>query len=163
MVPMPARFEQRGVSFLYPDNWRLEEEPSDEASLQLTVFSPGTAFWSLAVYPGFRDVRDLLDEVVRALQAEYPDLEQSPADEWIGRQPLVGCDAHFFYLDLTNTVQVRVFQRLGETCLVIAQSEDRELGAVSGVFHAMTLSLLSGAPGELPADGPEDGDGPQTD
>lgn len=140
---MPKTYEGQGLSFQYPDNWELEQTQDDESSLQVTVSSPNTAFWSLSVYPGVRDVRGLLDEMLQAMQAEYPAAEHDAADSWIDKTPLVGYDVNFYYLDLTNTAQLRVFHHGESTCVVLAQCEDHELTAAAQIFAAMTTSLLT--------------------
>lgn len=140
---MSGVYAKSGIQFQYPENWTLEEAEDDEASTQLTVSSPNTAFWSLSVYPGLRDVRLLLEEVLQAMQAEYPELEYEQADQWIEKHPLVGYDINFYYLDLTNTAFVRVFQYHDATYLLLSQTEDHELEIAEPVFQAMMLSLLS--------------------
>ncbi|MEN1680727.1 MAG: hypothetical protein AAGJ46_14155 [Planctomycetota bacterium] len=139
---MPAIYDENGVRFAYPDNWTLESPPDDEAELQLTVASPETAFWSLSIYPGLRDVRELLEQVLEAMQSEYPALEHDPADSIVDGSPVVGFDLSFYYLDLTNSAQIRVFHRERSTCLVLAQAEDHEYDQLESVFEAMTTSLL---------------------
>lgn len=140
---MSGIYDEEGISFQYPENWQLGQTQDDETSVQVTVSSPNTAFWSLSVYPGERDVRLLLQEVLQAMQAEYPELEYEQADQWIDKQPLVGYDIQFLCFDLTSTALVRVFTHRGATCLVLAQAEDRELEVAEPVFQAMIVSLLA--------------------
>ncbi len=139
---MSAIFEQAGVRFAYPENWTIESPVDDEADLQVTASSPDTAFWSLSVYPGLRDIRELADEVLGAMQAEYPALENDPTDEIVEGTPVVGYELSFYCFDLTNTAWVRVFHREGATCLLLCQAEDREFDQVEPVFDAMTACLL---------------------
>ncbi|MEM8865038.1 MAG: hypothetical protein AAGF31_05775 [Planctomycetota bacterium] len=139
---MSALYDQHGVRFAYPENWTLEDPPDDEAELQVTVSSPETAFWSLSIYEGLRDIRSLLNEVLQAMQAEYPALEHDPADEAISGTMVAGYDLSFYCLDLTNTARIRVFHREGATCLLLCQAEDREFDEVEPVFDAMTATLF---------------------
>ncbi|CAD7694841.1 unnamed protein product [Ostreobium quekettii] len=74
------------------------------------------------------------------MQAEYPALEHDPADRWIEKTPLVGYDVNFYYLDLTNTAQLRVFHHRDATCVILAQSEDRELDVAE---HTHTPEAIS--------------------
>lgn len=141
---MSGLFEEKGVRFQYPENWELEKADDDESQVQVTVNSPDTAFWSLSMYPGQRDVASLAEEVLTAMQAEYPQLENDPYREQIGTTPVIGYDLNFYYLDLTNTAIVRVFHHGESTCLVLAQAEDHEMPTAEPVFHAMLHSLLSG-------------------
>lgn len=140
---MTAIYDQSGVRFAYPENWTVEQGEDEEATLQITVASPETAFWSLSVYPGLRNIRALLDEVLQAMLAEYPDLESSAADEIVDGRQVVGFDLDFICLDLTNTAWARVFHREGATCLLLAQAEDDEFEQVEQVFRAMTATLLN--------------------
>lgn len=139
---MPSVYDEAGIRFQYPETWELEDADDEEARAQITVSSPDTAFWSLSVYPGLRDVRSLLNEVLQAMQSEYPELEHHQADEQINELPLVGYDINFCYLDLTNTALVRVFHHQDATCLLLCQAEDHELKTAGPVFRAMTQSLL---------------------
>ena len=143
-------YEHSGLRFAYPENWRLEDETGDEARLQLTVESPDTAFWTLAVYDGEIEPDSLAQQAVEAMRAEYPDLEASTAEETIAGIDLVGHDVNFICLDLTNTAQVRAFRLEGQTLLVLAQAEDRELKTASLIFTAMIQSLVSGPPETVP-------------
>lgn len=142
---MTAIYDHQGVRFAYPENWKIEHGEDEEATLQVTVASPHTAFWSLSIYPGLRNTRALLDEVLQAMQAEYPDLESNSADEIIDGLQIVGFDLDFICLDLTNTARARVFHRDQNTCLLLCQAEDREFEQIEQVFRAMTLSLLQKA------------------
>lgn len=139
---MPETYDNQGVRFAYPDNWTVEDPPGEEAELQVTVSSPDTAFWSLNVYPGLRDIRELRQEVLQAMQAEYPQTEADEVEEIVDGTPVVGYDLGFYCFDLTNSAKVRVFHRQRSTCLVLCQSEDREYEQVEPVFDAMTACLL---------------------
>lgn len=149
---MFAKFDRSGVAFAYPENWRLEEQEDDEASVNVTVSSPQTAFWTLVVYPDRRELAYLVEQAIEALRQEYPELEAAEVSQELGGVTLVGCDLSFFYLDLTSTVRLRACHRGGSTCLMLAQGEDRELRqGGAAVFDAITLSLLVGIPGASPA------------
>lgn len=139
---MPAVYDEHGIRFAFPENWSLDAPGESAGEMTVTVTSPGTAFWSLSVYPG--DVRpaELLAEALAAMQAEYPALEFDDAEEEIEEQLLVGYDLNFFYLDLCNTATVRGFFRGGSTFLLLCQAEDHELAEAEPVFRAITASLL---------------------
>lgn len=145
---MFATYNQSGVSFAYPENWTLEEDSDDDASMSVTVMSPNTAFWNLIVYKETLDLANVVGQAVDALKAEYPELETTEAIDEVAGEPLTGIDANFFYLDLTSTCRIRA-RHVGETTyLILSQSEDRELERVDAVFGAITQSLLS----EMPQD-----------
>ena len=138
-------YDKQGVKLAYPENWVLADETPDEgeARLQLSIASPATAFWTLAVYEGAHDLHSLASQALDALKAEYPDAEPSDVEQELAGVDLVGHDVNFICLDLTITAQVRAFLRNGDTYLVFAQAEDRELEQAAAVFDAITMSLLS--------------------
>ncbi len=140
-------YDKSGLHLAYPENWTLEETSDTSASeeepkVQLTISSPNTAFWTLALFRGLHDLPGIVEQVIGALLAEYPDLEQSPIEESIAGQTLVGQEVNFMCLDLTNTARVRACHRDGTTLLLFSQSEDRELERVGPVLEAITMSLL---------------------
>lgn len=141
-----STYDNQGVRLAYPENWTLEEGQDDDSTLQLSISSPNTAFWTLSVYDHGPEPESLVEQALEALRGEYPDLETSPVEEVQGDYLLIGCDVNFICLDLTNTIKLRAFERDGETLLMLAQSEDRELQTVSATFDAILQSLLVGLP-----------------
>lgn len=145
---MPAEFNKLGIRFLYPENWTLDEQEALEGNRSVTVYSPGGAFWSIAMHEPNVDPRELAASALATLKSEYQDCEAEPVRETVGGQEISGYDLNFFYLDLTNTALVRGFRTPGASCLVLCQAEDREFAAVEPVFRAITTSLLSQQPRE---------------
>ena len=47
---MPAKYDRDGFAFQYPDNWVLEEDPSDGLPRTVSVTAESGAFWSLSIY-----------------------------------------------------------------------------------------------------------------
>lgn len=139
---MPAEFNKLGVSFLYPDNWTLDEGDARAGRDSVTVYSPGGAFWSISVHPPTVDPADLAKTVVEAMKQEYEDLETEQAQETIGDRDLIGCDLNFYCLDLTNTASIRCLRTHRATYAVFWQAEDREFEQVGNVFLAITTSFL---------------------
>ena len=60
---MAAHFEDGGIRFRYPENWKLERE-ENEAGLTVSVQSPDTAFIMVC----FRDDEATPDEMARVVQ-----------------------------------------------------------------------------------------------
>lgn len=143
---MIATYDRSGISLAYPKNWTLEEDSDDEAKLILTLSSPNTAFWTLIVYAETLDLTHAVQQVINALQAEYPELESHDTGDEVAGKMLVGKDASFFCLDLTSTVRVRTCHQGESTYLILSQSEDRELETAGPVFKAITQSLLTDLP-----------------
>ena len=55
---MPHTFSKFGISFLYPDNWTLDEQDAEGEAESATVYSPGGAFWSVSVHSPSSDPED---------------------------------------------------------------------------------------------------------
>lgn len=144
---MPAKYEKLGISFQYPDNWTLDESDALAGCNSVTVYSPGGSFWSLAIYPRSADPRRLAEAVVDTMKEEYEQIEAEEVSESLADYELVGSmigyDLNFYYLDLTNTAQIRCLRSDRHTLTVFCQAEDREFDRIKGVFQAMTVSLLS--------------------
>ncbi len=139
---MRADLEQLGVSFQYPDNWSLDDSQTKSGEGEVTVYSPGGAFWSLAVYAGDQDAAKLAAEALEALKKEYPDADVEPVTQTIAGRDLAGYDLNFFYLDLTNTALVRSLKTPQRCYVIVCQAEDREFDRIEPVFRAITTSLL---------------------
>ena len=139
---MPAQFQKLGISFQYPDNWVLDEEDALAGRQSVAVYSPGGAFWSVSIHPSSADPDHLARAAVKAMKEEYEGLESERAEEQIAGHHLVGFDLNFFYLDLTNTAQVRCLRTKRGTYTIFCQAEDHELDTVGNVFRAITTSLL---------------------
>jgi hypothetical protein len=140
MTAMPAVFDHLGVQFQYPEGWSLEA--GDEArGDEVTVYSPGGAFWSLTIRDG-SDPAEMMDIVVEAMRDEYDELDSENVEDSIAGEELSGCDINFYCLDLTNTAQVRAFCRGEKTYLMIWQAEDREFEEIAPIFRAIATSLV---------------------
>ncbi len=141
---MPIEFNSLGVSFQYPDNWTLDDADALAGRESVTVYSPGGAFWSVAVHPRSRDPARLAMAAVKAMEEEYEGLESEEAREIVAGRETLGYDMSFFYLDLTNTARVRCLRTPTATYCVFCQAEDREFDEVRTVFRAMTARLMEG-------------------
>lgn len=140
---MPAKYEKLGISFQYPENWTLDEEDALAGRAAVTVYSPGGAFWSVAILPKSAYPEELAQAAAEALKQEYEGAEVEKAQQSLVGYDLVGYDLNFFYLDLTNTAQIRSLRVDPQCYTIIWQAEDRELVGIERVFLAMTVSLLS--------------------
>jgi hypothetical protein len=141
---MPARFDKLGISFQYPDNWMLDDSDALLGRKSVTVYSPGGAFWTVAIHPGSADPAKLAASVLNAMKKEYPGLEIDEAFEVVAGHDLTGYDLAFYYLDLINTASIRSL-RVGQTSyMIFCQAEDRDFDQLRMVFQAMTTSLVSG-------------------
>ena len=128
---MPATFDNLGITFQYPDNWQLDEEEMRQGQSAVTVFSPGGAFWSVALHGASVDPARIAQAALDAMHKEYDDLEAEPVNETIAGHALVGFDLNFFYLDLTNTAAIRSLRIAGAAYTIFFQAEDRGIPAGS--------------------------------
>jgi hypothetical protein len=144
VFPVPVRFQKLGISFQYPDNWTLDEEDALAGYRSVTVYSPGGAFWTVAMHPPSVDPTRLAEAAVDAMKQEYEELEAEETREALAGREMIGFDLNFFYLDLTNTARIRCLRTERTTYTIFCQAEDREFDDVQMVFQAMTASLLTG-------------------
>jgi len=143
---MPAQYDNLGICFQYPDNWTLDEEDALAGRNSVTVYSPGSAFWSVAIHPHSADPQKLARAAVKAMKQEYRELETEQTTETLAGRELSGYDLNFYYLDLTNTAQVRTLRTDRTVYTIFCQAEDREFDRLREVFQAITTSLLGRLP-----------------
>jgi hypothetical protein len=139
---MPATYENSEVRFLYPENWMLSEEETEEWPRSLSLQSPSSGFWSLHVYPTRRNANLAAQEAVTGLREAYEDVESEEVSEKIGPADSVGYNLDFIYLDFIVRAEVRSFDVGPRTVVVLCQAESREFDELARVFRAITLSLL---------------------
>jgi hypothetical protein len=152
MIAMPARFDKLGISFQYPENWTLDDTDAVLGRKSVTVYSPGGAFWSVAIHSGSADPAKLAAAVVETMKKEYAGVEVDQAEETVAGRELIGYDLAFYYLDLISTAVVRSLRVAQSTYTIFCQAEDREFDKLQMVFRAMTASLLSGLCDEMEDD-----------
>jgi hypothetical protein len=137
---MSQRFAEDGVSFDYPETWRLEREESDSGWTVL-LQSPGTAFLTLTLDSSMPLAEEMAGAALEAMRAEYPDLEAEAAVETLAGEMAVGHDMQFFSFDLTNTCWTRSLYAGAGTLLLLCQSNDLELEEYEPVLRAVCASL----------------------
>jgi hypothetical protein len=142
---MAARFEESGVSFQYPENWRLEREEIDTGWL-VTVQSPGTSFLMLCRRADLPAPAQLADETLADLRVSYPELEAEPGSSKLAGRTALGHDVRFFLFDLTNTCWIRTFRTPDATLLVMWQVNDLEMEEYEPVMRAICVSLTVAEP-----------------
>jgi hypothetical protein len=137
---MAARFDDGGIRFQYPENWRLEREDSD-TGWTVSLQSPGTAFMMVCLREDLPTPDQLADAALDALKEDYPELEADDCVDNLAGQPAIGHDIRFISLDLTNTCWTRSFYASEGTVLVLCQSNDLELEEHEPVLRAICKSL----------------------
>ena len=137
---MAAQFDEGGIRFRYPENWRLEREEND-AGWTVSVQSPDTAFMLISLREDMPSTDRMAATALEALREDYPDLEADDCVDSVAGRPAVGHDIRFFSLDLTNTCWTRSFYSSRGTVLVLCQTNDLELESTEPVFRAICASL----------------------
>lgn len=139
---MVAEYDRGGIRFSYPDNWTIFDESVERLPATVSLQSPGTAFWTLGVYPHEKGPRTVAAEALKELQAEYDGVESEPIDEEWESIETVGYEMRFFHVELIVACRVVAFRAGGRTWITWWQAEDSEFEALTEVFRAMTVSLL---------------------
>jgi hypothetical protein len=137
---MVGRFDEDGVSFSYPESWRLEREDSD-GGWTVTLQSPGTAFAVLRLDREMPPAEQVAATALAALKADYPGLEAESAVDLLGGEMAVGHDVQFFSLDLTNTCRTRSLYAAAGTLLVLCQVSDVDEAEYDPALRAVCASL----------------------
>lgn len=143
------KYEKYGFSFLYPENWILEEYEMDTDEGSVTLNSPSGAFWVLMVRPFGYNPDTLAEDALKTMQKEYKDMEYSRISRKIGDHTLFGYEMNFYFLDLTNTAVVLTFAEETRTFAFFWQcgdqmviTSDPEPFSHEQVFEAITTSFL---------------------
>jgi hypothetical protein len=137
---MAAQFDDEGIRFSYPENWRLERE-SSESGWTVSVQSPDTAFLLVSVDEDMPSTEQVAETALEALRTEYPDLEADECMDSVAGHPAIGHDIRFISLDLTNTCWTRSFYSGRRTVLVMWEANDLELDVNEPVLRAICASL----------------------
>src|SRR5579864_5379297 len=137
---MPARFDENGIRFQYPENWEVDRQETD-GGWTVSVQSPGTAFFMLSYDADMPELELMADTALEALRSEYPGLDSDAAVDSLAGQPAVGHDVRFFSLDLTNTCCLRSFYTDTGTVLMMWQANDLELDRLGPVLKAICASI----------------------
>ena len=137
---MAANFEDGGIRFRYPENWRLERE-ENEAGWTVSLHSPDTAFVMVCFRDDTPTPNDMAEAALAALKDDYPELESEERLDSVSGQPATGYDVRFFSLDFSNTCFLRSFYSSEGTVLVLCQANDLELEEHEPVLRAICKSL----------------------
>jgi hypothetical protein len=137
---MRSRFEQDGLSFRYPADWKLEREDNDQGWTVL-LQSPGTGFVTVTLDQTMPELEQVLRETLDTLRIDYPTLEVETMVDTVAGQMAVGHDIVFFALDLPTTCWTRAFQCEQGTVLVLCQSSDLDMADNELIFQDILRSI----------------------
>jgi hypothetical protein len=138
---MVATFDEAGIRFRYPENWKLEQQKT-ENGWSVTVQSPDTAFLLLSLHEDAPKPRDLAESVLETMRQEYEELEADKVVDTVAGQRAIGHEINFFSLDFSNTCWTRAFSIPAGTVLVMWQMNDLELEKNGQVLRAICVSIV---------------------
>jgi len=136
---MPLQYDGLGVSVMYPDGWKIEEDASDQDSVSFE--SPLGAFMTITRYPTL-NFSDAVENAHQVMLAEYDEVESEEFTRTIAEREFKGTSLRFVYLDFLIVAELFSFPLAGSIYLVQVQGEDRDLEKLQPVFHAMLTSLF---------------------
>ena len=137
---MQSTYDSYGVRFRYPSEWELSEQRDGE-QISITVSSPGTAFWTVSLFPNCPEPDDIVAAVLDAFHDEYSEMDEYPSQVRICKRPTVARDIDFVCLELLNMAGVRAFRARDFTVLVLYQLTEGEREQSGPVLERITRSL----------------------
>ena len=133
-------FDRDGISFRYPENWRVDVEEGD-SGWTITLNSPETAFAVISLRPDARDPADLADQTFEAIKAEYKELDAENAIQTIAGQVAIGHDIDFMTVDTATTCRTRCLETPAGPLLVMCQTSEFDRPRNDPVLRAIVASL----------------------
>lgn len=142
---MIAQYDGHGLSFVYPENWTLDEA-CDEWPKEVQIESPGGAFLSLHIYPEDSSAGEVVAEAIKTIREDYEErgLELLPfaGNLLENGPPAEGYDITFSLLDFIVQIQLRCFMHQDQLVLAMCQAEFREFEELQQVFLAILWSMV---------------------
>jgi hypothetical protein len=135
-------FNEDGLSFSYPDDWKIEREPSAEG-WTVSLQSPGTAFAMIRLDRNMPGTEQVAMTALEALKDDYPSLEAEPTIDMLAGEMAIGHDVQFFSLDLATTCWTRSFYGAAGTVLVMCQVSDLDQETYEPALRAICKSMRS--------------------
>jgi len=139
---MPLQYDGLGVSVMYPDGWKIEEDSTEEDSVSFE--SPLGAFLTITRYPTL-NFAEAVEKAHQVMLAEYDEVESEDSSRTIAEREFEVVALRFVYLDFLIVSELFSFLLNGATYLVQIQGEDRDIEKLQPVFQAMLTSLFQKA------------------
>lgn len=118
---MTAIFDDFGVRFTFPQGWDLDVS-ADGTRTTISVQAPDSmAFAFVALDSARPEAKELVDEALDAMRAEYPALEAVSVNESIAGRKAQGHDAEFMTFDMINSCAIRGIRTARRSVLFFAQ------------------------------------------
>ena len=128
---------------MYPDNWEVQTRESDETSDAVTLELPRGGFFSVTKYREAPPLDTVVDKIVVAMRAEYPEVEIEDLST-VDDEDSETLEFRFYYLDLLIVARVIAMSVAEQTLVIQIQAESREFDAGEPVFNAMLKSIRDG-------------------
>ncbi|MEM6468981.1 MAG: hypothetical protein AAF802_05380 [Planctomycetota bacterium] len=141
---MPAQFDDFGIRFLYPENWKTVDREESEGDRGVTFDLPDGGFLSVEVTEAESET-DLLERIIAAIAEEYEDLEHESSQMEILPSGVKATDLRFYYLDLLimSRIVILPYSADVDALLVIQmQAESRDFDKNEAVFAAVLKQIL---------------------
>lgn len=139
---MAAKYNRFGITFAYPENWKIEED-AEAMPQSVSAHAPDGGFWSAHIHPFSVRPDDLLEQVLKTMCDEYDGVEFYEIGEQILDSEVPGYGLDFCCFDFVVTARLVAFQHGHATYLLMYQAESRDFDQLEPVFRAMTFSLIS--------------------
>ena len=142
---MPNVFDQTGIRFIYPDNWKISDTQLEtEHCRSISLENENSTQWSVFIFAGSENLEERVEEIIRAMHMEYEDHEESESYRQLaGDFELIGSRMYFNFMDFILCITATAIEKDGYSYLFVAEAEDREFDENEAVFGAMAFSLLS--------------------
>ena len=139
---MTAVYENHGLRFMYPENWKLTDTDDSQLPFQIGIETPAGGIWSVNVFDGMTDTLELLDAAIEGLQESYEDIEVTEARDSLAGLPTYGIDTYFYCLDFMVMARIRVVETDHYKLVFHFQAESRDFDQQRDVFLAIATSLI---------------------
>ncbi len=134
-------YEGHGIRFTYPADSQIEVDGDSERSTVDVRHSDGLAFALVRTDLSRPDPDLMVEAAMVALREDYPDLSESPANEFLAGNDALGSDVEFFSLDMVNTTSIRCFRTPRRTVFFMGQWSDLEGDDGAGFIESLLESL----------------------
>jgi hypothetical protein len=134
-------FTRNGISFRYPENWRVELDESEDGGWAVIVSSPETAFALVSLRPDARDAADLADQTLETLRSDYKELDSENRVETITGRMAIGHDIDFLTVDVPVVCRVRAIESPSGPLLVMTQVAEPDRQRNESSLLAIVASL----------------------
>lgn len=136
---MPHTYHWMELEFLYPENWRVQEDSEAGA---LFIESPSGTFLTIT-RP--QNLQAAFDHACKLMEKEYDNVETENCSRLLGESLLEGIIQRFVYLDFIVTSHILKLEREQEDfvpILIQIQGEDRDMDREQPVLDAILTSLV---------------------